>query len=134
MKIVATFPALSTETLEALAADMPELAKIKAVILASEREVIKKVLENARQKPQVPGKKLGAATSGDFPLRIGERGYSLIKVARAAEMDLSVIGQIQPYLVGHQIGQLVGAALETGGFLVSDRVVLEFEVSAIKTG
>jgi polyisoprenoid-binding protein YceI len=26
------------------------------------------------------------------------------------------------------------AALETGGFLVSDRVVLEFEVSAIKTG
>jgi hypothetical protein len=118
----APFPALSGATLDALATDVPELAKVKDTLLAAERGAIKGVLEKLKAKPEAARKKAGAARSGPFslapllpPSPAADAGhFSLISTARAAEVDLSALGEFQQFVIGSSVSRFFGEALETG--------------------
>jgi len=105
----APFPAMSTEVIDALITEVPELSKHRDKVLAAEREAINGLLTDLRkEKP----------TAQTFlPSRFDERAKSyyqsftnlsddikLIPAAYAAEPDLSALGGLQQVLIGYQIG------------------------------
>jgi hypothetical protein len=135
------FPALSTSVFDALSAEVPELAKRREMVLATEREAIKGALDHmrAKPKPKAARKKVGAAmpeparfqmlplaswpkmdmaavsatgAGNDYrPALLTGRLFNLIPVAVAADPTFSGLGALQQYIVGNNVAMMMGEGI-----------------------
>jgi hypothetical protein len=106
------FPALSTDGIDALIADVPELAKHREALMAAERDAIKGALGDLRSKSKASN---GPRTAVEIAPVMAERNdsravaqfswpFNLTTVAMAAETNMSFLGSLQQVIIGHQIG------------------------------
>jgi hypothetical protein len=106
------FPALSTDGIDALIADVPELAKHREAVMAAERDAIKGALDDLRSKSKASnGPRTAVEITQVMPERNDSRAvalfswpFKLTPVAMAAEFDMSSLGSLQQVIIGHNIG------------------------------
>jgi len=109
----APFPAMSGPTLDALAADVPGLAKVKDAVLAAERDALKGAFDNglAKSNPAAKSKparkKVGAATPSWMPAA-GAGSFSLISVAMAGEAGAIGMDNLMTMVVANNLIVLSG--------------------------
>ncbi|PYT01989.1 MAG: hypothetical protein DMF63_03910 [Acidobacteria bacterium] len=105
----ASFPAISTDMIDALITDIPELSKHRDEMLDAEREAINGLLADMREEPRaaqtyLPSRPEEPAETYYRSITNLAGDIKLIPAAYAAEPDLSGLGGLQQYLIGHQIG------------------------------
>jgi len=108
----APFPVLNTDGIDALIADVPELAKHREAVMAAERDAIKGALDDVRSKSKsVNGPRTAVEIAPVMLKRTDSRAVALFSwpinltpVAMAADIDLSSLGSMRQTLIGHQIG------------------------------
>jgi hypothetical protein len=132
------FPAMTASVLDALTPDVPELARQREAVLAAERVAIKGALDDMRAHARAGNKLSRDATAelesfrrvnpaspprlvvtapetggemAQWSMVIGDL-FNLIPVAMA-QPDLSGLGLIQQFTIGHQIGFMMA---ENGEF------------------
>ena len=126
------FPSLSANVLDALSADVPELAKHREAVLAAERSAINGALADFRSKAKAAHENTGDAIPESASFRVPDLAhqpctneeratlvragnhdqaaasfvelFDLIPVAMADEPDMSSLGFTQQMIIGHQIG------------------------------
>ena len=119
-------PPLSTGMIEALSAELPELAAHRDAILAAEREAIKGAIEAFRSKRKattnlnLDKKRSEVTVALEKRLVMLPRGYdlrpgsfSLIPSAEAADQSYSDMGfgGVQEMVIGHNLGMFLGPAI-----------------------
>src|SRR6186713_618388 len=103
------FPAMSTDVIDELITDVPELSKHRDKVLEAEREAINGLLADLRKEKPIaqtfPPSGSDAKAPSLYPSAAKFAGdIKLIPAAYAAEPDPTSMGRFQQFLIGHQIG------------------------------
>src|SRR5688572_5667387 len=109
------FPALNTDGIDGLIADVPELAKHREALMAAERDAIKGAVDDLQSRSKSANVPRAAVEIAPV---MAERNDSravapfswplkFTSVAMAAEFDMSSLGPLQQFLIGHNIGLLM---------------------------
>lgn len=102
----APFPAMSAGVLEALGADVPELARRRDAILAAERAAIQGAFDDLRRKPARAKGKSSAAALDRFASLVAGILDSLVPVAWGA--DEGAVFGFEQFGLGHQVATMIG--------------------------
>lgn len=125
----APFPAMSAAVFDALSTEVPEMKQRREAVLTAERDAIKAAIDNMRAKSKSPTKakssrkKVGATMLGparfptlaEAPADIRATPWigslDMISSAMAAAPEISGLGNVQQFIIGHQIGSMIGTGI-----------------------